>query len=187
MIEATLKDMKQADQIEIPSNKKLTFWLFLTFAAFAGLCIILCIAIAKNPLEFTNPSRFGNPIVAFVILIPGAILCVGVAVMMLRSFLDKRAGLIINKEGITENSMGIIPWSDIKDIKSVKMDGHKFLPIIVKNPQDYIDRATDRFERKGLKNYYETYGSPIVISDSLQIKFDDLHRLLLEKMREYKQ
>ena len=181
--------MKQIDQIEIPLNKKTTFLLFCVFAVATVLCIILCIAMVTNPLEWTNSSRYGNPIVNLIFLIPGAILLGWIATILLGQLLEKGAGLIINREGITGSIMGgdCIPWSDILDIKSVKVDGHKFLPIIVKNPQYYIDSATDRFEKKGLNNYYETYGSPVVIPDSLKINFDDLHRLLLEKMKEYKQ
>ena len=180
--------MKQNDQIEIPVNKKTTFLLFCIFAAMTGICITLCIAMATNPLEWTRSSRFGNPTVNLIFLIPGAIFLGWTAAGELRQLLDKRTGLIINSEGITGSLVEWrVPWSDILDIKSVKEDGYNLLPIIVRNPQDYIDTATDRFEKKGLKNYYDTYGSPIVIPSSLKIDYDHLHQLLLEKMKEYKQ
>jgi hypothetical protein len=64
----------------------------------------------------------------------------------------------------------------------------KILTLIVKNPQDYIDRETAPFKKKILAMNYKTYGSPISISaNSLQTNFDKLYSLLTEKMKEYKQ
>jgi hypothetical protein len=86
------------------------------------------------------------------------------------------------------NGLTLISWSDAKEIKTVNVKKEKYLVVFVKNPQDYIDRATGSFKRNEMKLHYKTFGSPIVFpSGSLKMDFDDLYHLLIEKMREYKQ
>jgi hypothetical protein len=64
--------------------------------------------------------------------------------------------------------------------------GQKFLTFIVKNPQEYIAKIANPLKRKMLKMDCKSHGSPINISsNSLQMNFDDLHKLLIEKMKEY--
>jgi len=63
----------------------------------------------------------------------------------------------------------------------------KFLIFIVRNPQDYLDRVANPLKRNVMKMNYKTYGSPISISsNALQTNFDDLYKLLIKKMNEYK-
>lgn len=63
----------------------------------------------------------------------------------------------------------------------------KFLMIIVKNPQEYIDQITNPIKRNAMKMNYKSYGSPISISaNALKTDFDKLQRLITEKMNEYK-
>lgn len=74
----------------------------------------------------TNPPKsnhwlFGNPTVIFITEIASVIFFGLVAVTMFRKFSDKKPGLIINNQGITDNSSGVsaglIPWNDIDKIK----------------------------------------------------------------------
>lgn len=63
----------------------------------------------------------------------------------------------------------------------------KFLMIIVKNPQEYIDKVTSPLKRNAMKMNYKIYGSPISISaNALKTDFEKLQKLINEKMAEYK-
>ena len=177
--------MEQIEPVTIPFSKKKLL-----------LILIISIIIVWLGVQFVmDPSAFSNirnsprlVLIAGLIAIPFFGLTATIA---LRKLLDKRAGLIINEEGIIDNasgvSAGLVLWSDIREIKVWGKDD-KCLMIIVKNPQDYIDKATNPFKRGMMKSNHKSYGSPISISASaLQTNFDDLYNLLLEKMREYKQ
>ncbi len=143
-----------------------------------------------------NPPKIGNPIVGnptaiFIVGLVSIIFFGFVAVTILRKFSDKTAGLIINREGITDNSSGVsagfIPWTDIDEIKVSQVMNQKFLMLIVRNPQDYLDKVTNAMKRNAMKMNNKTYGSPISISsNALRTNFDDLHKLLVEKLNEYK-
>jgi hypothetical protein len=179
--------MTQTEQIEIPLSKKKI--LLLLFGAIAFVVI--------GVLFLINPSIFISSIVrnTTMIFIAGlaSVLFFGLcAIVAFRKLFDKKVGLVINREGIIDNSSGVsagvVLWSDIKKIETCSVAGQKFLMIIVTNPQDYIDKVTSPLKRKAMAMNYKTYGSPISISaNSLQTNFDRLHNLLTEKMKEYKQ
>ncbi len=62
----------------------------------------------------------------------------------------------------------------------------KFLMLIVKNPEEYLNRVKSPIKRNTMKMNYKTYGSPISISaNSLETDFDTLHNLINEKLTEY--
>jgi hypothetical protein len=114
-------------------------------------------------------------------------LCV---IFAFRKLFDKKVGLIINREGITDNSSvvsaGLVLWSDIEEIEICTMAGQKFLMVILKNPQDYINKITSPLKRKAMEMNYKIYGSSISISANLlQTNFGKLRSLLLNKMKEY--
>lgn len=63
----------------------------------------------------------------------------------------------------------------------------KFLMFIVSNPQEYIDSMPNKLKRKGIEMNYKSYSSLISISaNALKLRFDNLHELLTNKMKEYK-
>ena len=178
--------MQQIDQIEIPLNKKKTLLSFLTFSAF-----FVGIGVFEVP-DWFNPdvyvSRFDFIVMFVIMLLFGA-----TAVILLCVLFGKTPKLIINKEGISQNGTEFILWSDIEDIKIVKVRGWigvsiKFLMIIIKDPQGYIDKnASNTIARKVMQAELKSYGSPISISATgYRMKSEKLHNLLLEKMQEYK-
>ena len=175
--------MTQIEQIEIPLSKKKMLLTFFGAIAFVGFGVLFLI----TPSIFTNKN-------SIVVLIVGlaSILFFGLAaISIFRKFSDKKAGIIINRQGIIDNSSGVsaglVLWSDIEEIETVKVQSQKFMIFIMKNPQDYIDRVTNPLKRKGMEMNYRIYGSPISISaNSLQMNFDNLYKLLIEKMKEYK-
>ncbi len=178
--------MTQDGQIEIPLSKKKMTLTLLGSIIFVGLGIWFLI----NPPKINNPI-FGNPTVIFIAGLASIIFFGLVAVTIFRKLSDKKAGLIINRQGIIDNSSGVsaglVLWTDIEEIKISNVMSQKFLMFIVKNPQDYLNKATNPLKRKGMEMNYRSDGSPISISaNSLHANFDDLYNLLTEKLKEYK-
>ena len=122
-----------------------------------------------------------------------AVVCVGffglVAVQTGAKLLDTSPGLIVDAEGIVDNSSGIaagrIPWSDIKRIETSTGEKHRFLTIEVHDPQKYI-RRTRWVKRAAVRQNTRVFGSPIHISaETLKIDFDDLRKAVKESQAKY--
>ena len=178
--------MTEKEQIEIPLSKTKMMLTFFGSLLFVGLGLWFLI----NPPKSTH-WLFGNPTVIFIAGIASVLFFGLVAVTIFRKFSDTQPGLIINNQGITDNSSGVsaglIPWTDIQEISISQVMNQKFLMFIVRNPEFYLDKVSNPLKRNAMKMNYKTYGSPISISaNALQTNFDDLHKLLIEKMNEYK-
>jgi len=173
-------------KIEIPLSKKKMTLTLLGSIIFVGLGTWFLI----NPPKINNPI-FGNPTVIFIAGLASILFFGLVAVTVFRKLSDKTAGLIINRQGIIDNSSGVsaglILWTDIEEIKIYQVASQKFMMFIVKNPQEYLDKTTGLLKRKGMEMNYRSYGSPISISaNSLQTNFDELYNLLTEKLKKHK-
>lgn len=178
--------MTQDEKIEIPLSKQKMLLTLLGSIAFVGLGIWFLI----NPPKSSNPS-FGNPILIFILGLASVLFFGLVAVTIFRKFSDKKPGLVISRHGITDNSSGVsaglIPWTDIQEIKTSQVMSQKFIMFIVSNPEEYLDKVTNPIKRNAMKMNYKTYGSPISISsNALKTNFDELQKLLEDKMNEYK-
>ena len=178
--------MTKEEQIEIPLSKIKMILTFLGSLMFVGIGIWFL----TNPPK-SNHLLFGNQTVIFITGIASVIFFGLVAITIFRKFSDKKAGLTINRQGIVDNSSGVsaglIPWADIQEIKISQVMSQKFLMFIVRNPEDYLEKVKNPLKRNAMKMNYKTYGSPISISsNALQTNFDDLHKLLIDKMNEYK-
>ncbi len=131
-----------------------------------------------NPPKINNPI-FGNSTVIFISGLASILFFGLVVITIFRKFSDKKPGLIISRQGITDNSSGvsagIIPWTDIQEISVSQVMNRKFLMFIVRNPQEYLDKVTNLIKRNAMKINYKTYGSPISISaNALQTNFGNL-------------
>jgi hypothetical protein len=178
--------MTQDAQMEIPLSRKKMTMTFLGSIVVVGIGVWFLINLPK----ISNPI-LGNPTVIFIVGLASVLFFGLVAITIFRKLSDKKPGLIINRQGIIDNSSGVsaglILWTDIEDIKVSQAMNQKFLMFIVKNPQAYLNKVTNPLKRKGMEMNYRTYGSPISISaNSLQINFDNLYSLLTEKLKVYK-
>lgn len=175
------------EEIKIPLSKT------KMVLAFLGACLFVALGIwlITSPSQGKNPT-FGNP---FSLLIAGysvAIFFGFCAIILILKLTDKKPGMTINKEGITDNSSGLsnqfIPWSDITKIDSTTVINQKFVKIIVNNPTDYINRVKNPFKRNALEMNYKMYGTPICISaNSLKTNVKDLQNLLITRFEQYNQ
>jgi len=179
--------MTQTEQIEIPLSKKKMLLTFCGATTFVGLGVLFLL----NPSLFIS-TIFRNSTVIFIAGLASILFFGLVAITVLRKLSDKKAGLVIDRHGVMDNSSGVsaglVLWSYIEEIKIFNVMNQKFMIIIVRNPLDYIDSVSNPLKRKTMEMNYRTYGSPISISaNALQTNFDNLYRLLTEKMTEYKQ
>lgn len=88
--------------------------------------------------------------------------------------------MIDNSSGV---SGGEILWVDIENIKVIEIHRQKIILVLVKNPQEYIDKQSKSFKRKLMKLNYDMYGTPLSIaSNGLKISFDELFAILTSKI-----
>ncbi|MDO5608027.1 MAG: STM3941 family protein [Capnocytophaga sp.] len=177
--------MTKNEQIEIPLSKKKITSIFLGSIIFVGLGFWFLTSPPK-----INHVLIGSSTVISIVGLVSVLFFGLVSIVTLRKLSDKKAGFIINNQGIIDNSSGIsaglVLWADIKEIKITQVMSEKFLTLIVKDPQSYLRKITNPLKRKGMEWNYRLYGSPISISaNSLQANFDELNILLAEKLREH--
>ena len=171
--------------IKIKSSKT-KFLLILTASL---IFIILGLFFVINPDHFVS-TIFRNPI---LIRITGFVSIIFFSIclfFLMKVFLIKKINLIINKDGIIDNSsytsVGMIFWNDIISINSINVASNKFLIIKVKNPDKYINNQT-RVKRRLLEKTFKTYGSPISISPTiLACNFNELETIILKAFNDYK-
>lgn len=177
--------MTTAEQIEIPLSKNKMILALLSSIVFVAIGFWFLINQPKG-----NHWLLGNQTLSYIIGL-ASILFFGIgAIAIIRTISDKKPGLTINRQGIIDNSSGVsagpIPWSDIHEIKITQVMGQKFLMIIVGNPEDYLEKVRNPLKRNAMKINHKSYGSPISISsNALQTNFDELHKLLNAKMKEF--
>lgn len=143
-----------------------------------------------------NPSNFVNfitrsEIIIFIVGILGVVVFGVASVFLFIKLFDNKSGLVINKEGIIDNtnssSMGLISWSDITKIYKKKVISTEILIIEIRNPEGYIQKANG-LKKLGLKQNLKSYGTPITLTSvGLQCSFDELERLVLESYNQNKQ
>ncbi len=187
----TLFSMSKNNTIEISLNKaklsKLLIFsiIFLT----AGLWMIISDPQTSNPF-------FNNPIIKGFAAYGGALLGLLGIYFLSRKLIDKKPGLIIDDQGIIDNTtifkFGLIPWRDISGIyeRSIQVSvasKQSFITIALKNPDEYISRETNAIKRKLIQANANSYGSPVHIStNGLKMKSGELIQILHEAFEKNK-
>jgi hypothetical protein len=156
------------------------------------------------PLVVGIGTIFQSPPEKLAALFPGSeyvmlgIACLGVifigvlAVAIFNKLRDNRPGLVVSDEGITDNSSGVsagfIPWSDVLEIKPFSLFGGHSLRIIVKNPEEYIQRQSGAFKRWLMRRNYKSFGAAIAISSgSIRCSFEELEDLVNRRFKAYQE
>jgi hypothetical protein len=171
--------------MQIPLNKSKIVLMLVGSLAFVAIGTWFII----SPPQLHNPV-LGNRI--FLIIIGAiSILFFGIcAVFFLHKLQDPKPGLIIDENGLMDNSSGVaaglIPWSDIQKFVVIEIHRQKIIMVFVKDPQHYIDKAGNGFKRKLVTMNFKLYGSPISISaNSLKISHDELFAVLMQNKALY--
>ncbi|HEY5405515.1 MAG TPA: STM3941 family protein [Ginsengibacter sp.] len=178
--------MNDSKQIEIQLSKfKLTLMaLGCVMFIVGGICFII------NPAKYES-FIMKSPTIIFITGILSILFFGFLSFFFLKKLSDKFPGIIISDEGITDNSSGVsagfIPWTDIIAIKETKVINQKLINIIVKNPQEYIDRQKSAFKRKTMQTNYKTFGTAIGISaNGLKSNYDDLKKIIEKSFSDFK-
>ncbi len=177
--------MVSSKTVEIQLSKsKLTLMLLGCFVFIGiGICFII------NPSKYESFIMRSSAII-FISGLLGIIFFGIVGLFIFKKIGDKSRGLIISDEGITENAMyvsaGFIPWNDIIKIDSIKIVNQMFISIIVRNPNEYIEKQKSAFKRKIMQENYKKFGTPIGIStNGLKTNHNELQALLEKRFADF--
>jgi len=177
--------------VEISLSRIKMMLLFIGAVLFVILGLIL---IIYQPESINHSNRYSwimKPIPRFFAGFVCVIFFGFAAITMLFRLFTKNPGLIINEKGIYDNSsalaLGFIPWKDIREVKKITVNQNRFILIVVNNPIDYLNKTTQWLKLRGLKMNFRYYDTPICISaNSLQIKFDELYKLLGDNVNQFR-
>lgn len=104
---------------------------------------------------------------------------------------DTRPGLIIDEQGIVDNSSAVsaqvkILWNEVVALKVSEIAGQRFITVIVAEPQRFAGRGNFLRRMLNAANTKLT-GSPINISsNSLGLKFDEIVNVLMAALEKHK-
>lgn len=178
--------MDSSKKIEIQLSKSKLTLLFLGSVVFVGLGIWFVV----NPPEISNPV-LGNPTTIFIVGLASIVFFGFAGFFIFKKLGDKSPGLVISDEGVFDNtsavSAGLVPWTDVLEIRETKVANQTFINLVVKNPQEYIDKQKSAFKRKLMQINYETYGTVIGISaNGLKCDYRELKATLDKTFSEFK-
>lgn len=165
-----LKTSNQTDQIIIKLSRSKIILITLGAVGFVALGFWM-LTIADTQ------SRYGP--IYMKILAVASISFFGLCGLYgLLKLFDNKPGLILNQEGLLDNSSAVgghlIKWDDITGLEVEQVKSTKFLLIYVKNPKDYYTGAS-RFKKFWMIMNERIYGTPLSLSSaSLQCDFDEL-------------
>lgn len=169
-------------RLEIPLSKSKLLLLLCGALGFVaiGLWFIMSPPVIQN-------SFWGNPLKTRLAGYASVIFFGLCAFFLIRKLPDKRPGMIIDNNGLEDNSSGIsgrrIPWSDISNISFIEIQRQKIILLEVKNPQEYISNQTSSFKKKIMEMNFKLYGTPLSLSSNgLKISFDELYKLLQARL-----
>jgi hypothetical protein len=103
---------------------------------------------------------------------------------------DTRPGLIIDDQGIVDNSSAVgagrILWDEVVALNVSEIAGQRFITIVVADPEKFVGRGVFLSRMLNAVNTKMT-GSPINISsNSLGLKFDELVQALTAAFEKHK-
>lgn len=170
--------------IEIPLGKQKITLLLIGSVIFTALCAWMAIAAAD-----TRGNLSINSFILQTLGVLGFLFFGACTIYAYQKMIDDRPGLIIDRNGITDNSsaiaVGLVEWKDIRGIRVKKTGTNRFIMIDLDDPEKYISRASG-LPRLAMQANLKFYGSPLAISsNTLNYDFEDLVEVLQENWEEY--
>lgn len=178
--------MPDTPTIEIARNKKNLSWFLTGGLVFFFLGLFLLI--------------YPDPLMSKQMITPFIIEAVGVSVMVVGGIYSYIMAvriasvfpaMIISDKDIYDHTGtpgdGLINWEDISGFRESLIRGHKFITVLVKHPQVYIDRQRNSAKRRILARLHSDFGSPIQIpADALAYDLRSLMILLETRLDTYR-
>lgn len=163
------------------SKSKVVLHLVVSIA-FVGVALFLLAQSAHEPAYRALKMK--------AVGVLGSVFFLATAVLSVRTLMDNRPALVIDEEGIIDNSSAVgagrVLWSEIEAIKVSEIQRQKLLTIIVTDPDKFIRRGSKVRQMLNAANSGLS-GSPINISaTTLGIGFDELESLLNDGLAEYR-
>lgn len=156
--------------------------------------IISILFIVTGILFITNPMWFIKSNDSLVIKIIGYAVVIffsACGIFISQKLFDKKPGLILDAEGITDNSSAVaagkILWKDIKSIAVQQVQAQSFIMINVKNPEFYLQRERNPIKKRMMELNYRLYQTPLhITANGLKIGFEELYEIITEKYNSMK-
>lgn len=179
--------MTSPAEIAIPRRNTRIQWL----AVSSILCVIVGFWMLRGSpspadLEAAISTSAASRGAGWLSIIFGG-LCALWAIWRLR---DKRPGLVIAPEGLTDRSnitsVGFIPWSDIQRIEGMITNRQPMLLVHVHDPAPYLARGSS-LEQTLRRANWQACGTPIVIAvHALQMRGDLLQAEIQDRLDRYR-
>ena len=136
------------------------------------LIIVSSLMLVKS---YNDDSKFG--LIIFSILLFGG-------VYLLFKALNNKSTVIVNKEGISNNTngMGLIPWKFIEGFEISRVGASQALVIKTNDDQALLSRMNG-ISRKLMQSNISKLGSPVVIMEN---EFDESLSTVKTKLEDYK-
>lgn len=106
---------------------------------------------------------------------------------ILNKLFDFKPGLVIDSEGIHDNSNAssssrLIKWEQIKGIRIEQVKSTKFILVDIHDPMDFMTNV-GWLRRTMMMGNYKMYGTPIfILCNSLKCNADYLFKVISERM-----
>lgn len=156
---------------------------------FALVGVIVFVGLSGWYLIAPPAVRFGfvrDPLLVRLVGVVGLLFFGGVGIFIVIKLSDTRSGLEITDKGVMDNSSGVsaglVRWTDVTAINETNIFGQRFLLLVVRNPDEYINRQTSALKRRGMTMNYKQIGTPISLgANALQVSFVELKALVTQR------
>ena len=171
-------------RIVVPLSRGKISLVFLGSIVFVAIGVVLWPAVDLIPHDTPVYWEMATALVVAVAFFGSC------GLYALWKFFDAAPGLVIDEQGIIDNSSGMsagrIPWSEIKGFHVTTVQRQRFLTIEVQDPAKYVQRAS--FLKRQLVSINAKYfGGPIQISaGTLKIGFDELLKVANDSFQKYR-
>jgi hypothetical protein len=151
--------MNQPIEISLNKKKILPYLLGALIFVIAGIWMISLAFQAKNQILIQA---------IFILVGLSSITFFGlVAIVLITKIIKSEAGMIINDDALIDNTSGVsagfIAWNDIRKINYTYTGNHVFMVVILRKPENYIERETNFLKRFAMRMNHKMSGSPIHI------------------------
>lgn len=165
----------------------------------ALLMLMGCIAFVALGIWFLTldagaietQRRFSSPMLVYGIGIVAIVFFGACGVVAVRKLFDSAPGLVLNRQGFTDNSSGIsvgfVPWSEVSRIEEHQIQKQKLISIIIDSPEKYMNLG-NVVQRKARQANLKICGTPVSISSkTLKIKHGELRAVIEEYFDRYRE